>query len=220
MTLPASFANNTTPTGQQLEDNFAALGALTPIPCVVAGTNTVTLTPEANTPAVSAYANYGQFTGIAAATNTGPVTVAGGSLGALAVYKDTIGGPKPLTGGEIIINCPLLLMYDSTLNSSAGGFHLMSVPSRSVHSLTTLTTLTFGALTPQTASLATVTITGCSVNDVVSLGLPPSPSVGVLYVGSVPNAGTVVVSAFNSFSLATVTPTGGAFRVVAQGYAS
>lgn len=218
MSLPASFANNTTPTGQQLDDTFAALGALTPIPCGVSGTNTIALTPEADTPTITAYANYGQYSGIAAASNTGAVTAQVGSLAALAVYKDTIGGPKALTGGEIIINCSLILMYDSTLNSSAGGFHLISAPSRTVRSLNTLATLTFGALTPQTASLVTVTITGCSVNDVISLGLPPSPSVGVLYVGSVPNAGTVVVSAFNSFSLSTVTPTGGAFRVVAQGY--
>lgn len=220
MGLPFSFSNNTTPKGAQLDAVLAALGALTPIPCAVSGTNTITLTPEADTPTVAAYANYGQFSGVAAATNTGAVTVSVGSLAALAVYKDTIGGPKPLTGGEIIINCPLLLMYDSMLNTGSGGFHLISAPSRSVHSLTTLATLTFGALNPNTSSLATVTIAGCSVNDVVTLGFPPSPSVGIDYVGSVPNAGTVVISAFNSFASATVTPTGGAFRVTAQGYAS
>jgi hypothetical protein len=86
MSLPFAFTGNVTPTGEQLDADLAALGALTPIPCTVSGTNTISLTPIGNVPNVAAYANYGQFSGVAAATNTGAVTVAVGSLAPLAVY--------------------------------------------------------------------------------------------------------------------------------------
>jgi hypothetical protein len=57
MALPTAFSNNTAPTGPELDGNFAAVGALTVIPCTVAGTNTLVLTPNANTPTINAYAN-------------------------------------------------------------------------------------------------------------------------------------------------------------------
>ena len=43
MSLPTTFAALTTATGQQLDNNFSALGALTPIPCSVSGTNAITI---------------------------------------------------------------------------------------------------------------------------------------------------------------------------------
>lgn len=126
MPLPVTFASLATATLSQLDANFNALGALTPIPCAVAGINSLVLTPEANTPTVAAYANYMQFTGIVAATNTGAMTAAVGGLTALNVYIDTASGPTLVGAGEVVQNTSFTLMYDSTLNSGAGGFHLSS----------------------------------------------------------------------------------------------
>ena len=79
-----------------------------------------------NTPSVPSYANYAVFSGVAAATNTGGTTVAVNSLSALTVYKDTVAGPVALSGGEIVAGNVLYLIYDSALNTGAGGFHLNS----------------------------------------------------------------------------------------------
>jgi hypothetical protein len=125
MTLPTQFAAQTLSTGQQLDDNFAAVGALGAIPCLIAGTNAIVLTPAVNTPTVSAYANNRLFGGIAAASNTGAVTAQVGGLAALAVFQDATGGPSPLIGGEMIAGNYVLLGYDSALAGGAGGFHLI-----------------------------------------------------------------------------------------------
>lgn len=125
MALPTLFANATDATGQQLDNNFAALGALTPIPCTASGANTIVLAANANTPTVAAYSNYMQFTGVAAQSNTGATTAKLGALATLSVYKASPGGPIALTGGEIVAGTAFTLMYDSALNSGSGGFHLM-----------------------------------------------------------------------------------------------
>lgn len=128
MPLPVTFASLSTATGAQLDSNFAALGALTPVPCSLAGSNSLTLTPLANTPTIPAYANYGTFVAVAALANTTGVTAAVGSLGALTVYKDTPSGPIALSGGEIAPGNVLCFVYDSTLGSGSGGFHLIALP--------------------------------------------------------------------------------------------
>jgi hypothetical protein len=133
MSLPTTFAALTTATGQQLDNNFSALGALTPIPCSVSGTNAITMITALNTPSVPSYANYAVFSGVAAATNTGGTTVAVNSLSALTVYKDTVAGPVALSGGEIVAGNVLYLIYDSALHTGAGGFHLNSQPTNFVY---------------------------------------------------------------------------------------
>jgi hypothetical protein len=125
MPLPTIFATLSNATGAQLDGNFSALGALTIVSGILAGTNTLVLTPGATTPTVAAYANYMAFSGIAAASNTAAVTLAVGSLAALAVYRDGPTGPVALVGGEIAIGNWFLAVYDSALNSGAGGFHLV-----------------------------------------------------------------------------------------------
>lgn len=221
MALPNTFANETSPDMIELDENFAAVGALTPIPGTISGTNSITHTPLNDTPTVSAYANYMQFTGIASATNTGAVTFQVAALAALAVYKDTIVGPVALTGGEIVQNTKLILMYDSTLNGGAGGFHLVSPASQVVREKTTLITIAMGAIPPNGASTATITLGGCSVADIVGIGFPGFPSVGLVWTGSVPNAGTVCVNAFNAFwTAATITPNAGSYRISTRGYSA
>ena len=126
MALPYSFSNNTTPTGPQLDADLAQLGAQSTIPCAVAGTNALVLTPQTNTSAIAAYANYLRFSGIAAATNTAATTAQIGSLAALPCYRDTLTGPAICTGGELAAGCAFSLVYDSALNSGNGGFHITS----------------------------------------------------------------------------------------------
>ena len=125
MPLPNTFASLTQPQMIQLDQNFAAIGALTAIPCTVSGTNSLTFAPSANTPTVSAYTNYQPFSGISPSANTGGVTINVGSLGVRNVYKDTPGGPVALTGGEIGIGTLIYAVYDFALNAGAGGFHLV-----------------------------------------------------------------------------------------------
>ena len=127
MTLPNTFGTKTAATGQQLDDNFNALGVLVPIPCTVSGTNTVTMTPATtNTPAVLAYSNYRLFSGVVATSNTGAVTIQVGSLTALPAYKDSPAGPIALSGGELHTGNAFTAEYDAALNSGGGGFHVWS----------------------------------------------------------------------------------------------
>lgn len=130
MPLPHQFAAATSATGAQLDDDFQAAALLAAIPCVVSGTNALTLTPETTpaTPSVSAYQNYMLFSGVAANDNTGAVTAAAASLATLSVYKDSASGPVALTGAEIQAGNLIILAYDSALNAGAGGFHLLNAP--------------------------------------------------------------------------------------------
>lgn len=88
MGLSTLFANLTAATGQELDTNFAEVGALTTLQCSATGTNALVLTPAANQPAISAYGlpNPVKFGFTAAATSTGAVTLEVNSLGFLPVY--------------------------------------------------------------------------------------------------------------------------------------
>jgi hypothetical protein len=125
------FQNSTQDQLSALDNNFTTFGALVPIPCSVAGTNTLTLTQSpvnmVPTPTLAAYTTNVIFNGVAVATNgPGGVTAAVGGLPSLPVYKDTVAGPVALTGNEIVLNCAFSLRYDAALNSGNGGFHLAS----------------------------------------------------------------------------------------------
>ena len=63
-----------------------------------------------------------QFTAIS--TNTGPGTVNPSGYGAIAIVKDTTGGPVALIGGEIIQNNQVSLLY----NAFANTFTLLNPP--------------------------------------------------------------------------------------------
>lgn len=119
------FANANTATGAQLDGNFAELGLMALTPCGVTGINNLSFTPNANAPAVGAYANYQAFVGIAAADNSAAVTAGVGSLSSLPVYKDSPTGPVLLTGAEIQSGNLISLTYDSGLGAG-GGFHLQT----------------------------------------------------------------------------------------------
>ena len=233
MALPVAFTGNTTPTGEELDQDLAALGALGTIPCGVSGTNTLTLTQNADTPTTNAYANYMRFSGIAVADNTGATTARIGALGALNVYKDTPAGPVALSGGEIITDCAFTLIYDSALNSGAGGWHLVSTPLSAYggsvsgslstprllvgSSLATLTsllstnaTVAFTVAPTQTEQDQNVTLAGVALGDQIAVGVTTVPA-GAMYSGHVPAAGTVALRLLNAGAASI-----GAFTVIAR----
>lgn len=133
MPLPFSFATQPGPIPlSELDANFLAAALLGVIPCAVNGTNSLLFTPLGSspaTPSISAYQNYLVIAGIAVNANTSTTTAQIAGLGAVNVYKDTSSGPVALSGGEIQVGNIILLLYDSSLNSNAGGFHLQSAPS-------------------------------------------------------------------------------------------
>jgi hypothetical protein len=128
MALPFLFGPQPGPTIalSDLDANFAALGELVTIPCMVSGTNALTLTALPTTPTIGAYQDFLRLSGTAAATSTGAVTAAAFGLAALPVYKNTGTGPAVLAGGEIVAGNTIELVFDAALNAGNGGFHLVS----------------------------------------------------------------------------------------------
>lgn len=88
MTLPVTFGPLTAAQMGQLDQNFAAVGALTTIRTGATGTNAIVLTPAANQPTVNGYGlpNPVKFSFIAPVTTTGSVTLEVAALGFLPVY--------------------------------------------------------------------------------------------------------------------------------------
>ena len=236
MPLPHIFGLQTTPQMSELDDNFNALGALVTIPCSIAGTNALTLTPAVTyAPTVALYANFQAYSGFAAAANTTGVTAQVGALAALNVYKDTPSGPQLLAGGEIQAGNLVILFYDFTLNSGAGGFHLQNGDTNLIGQSITVGALKVGTGAflirnlHRTASLSfsltnanatndvTATLTDVQINDFIGIAPPATVIAGVSYMGFCSAVGTVTIRAINA-TAATLTPTGGTFGISAMGY--
>ncbi len=170
--MPLPFANLTTVPLADLDSNFAALGALVTIPSTISGTNTLLLTPATVTPTIVAYSNYQAWSGVATATNTGAATAKVGALPTLNVYKDTVNGPVALVGGEIVIGNMIILIYDSSLNAGAGGFHLgLPVSQPSVGSAPATVNNNAGT----TISAAALTGSGTTQAVILRTGAPGAP---------------------------------------------
>lgn len=125
MPLPYIFAAVTELDTPALDANFAALGALTVIPCTCAGTNALTLTPVANTPTVSAYTSISPvFAFIAVNTSTGLLTASVAGLGVVNVYKGQ--GGVQATTGDIQAGLLYYVSFNQALNTGAGGLVLIT----------------------------------------------------------------------------------------------
>lgn len=234
------YAAASTATGASLDQDFQLVGAVAPMPCVVAGTNALTLTQQtsgaagsvATTIAITAYQTGMQFCGIAALTNTGATTAAVGALLALNVYKPSPSGPVVLSGGEFVVGCAFTLLYDATLNSNVGGFHLIaSVLAIAGATITpalvqptvglqlggstsaTLTavknasaTLTFGAIVPNQTADQLFGVTGLLASDRIAWNFPQPNSAGLIITGFVVSAQTLGVRFANVTASSTITP--------------
>ncbi len=211
------FENNLTNSLVALDNNTLTLSAAAPIPCTVSGTNALTLTQNGAgvvpSSTISAYTTNMAFSGIAAASNTSAVTAQVGSVGILNVYKDTSTGPQLLVGGEIVIGNAFTLQFDASLNSGAGGFHLVSstaITNTSVKfgavqinqaTLTNLLsgnspTLTFTATPGWSSQDQLFTLSGQgtaipAVGDFVQVNPPSLGATGVSYMGMVTAVGSV-----------------------------
>lgn len=125
MALPFVFANVTELDTPQLDAVFNALGALVVIPCTATGTNTLALTPAANCPTITAYANYSPvFAFVSPNSNTGSVTINVSGVGAKNVYKNN--GQTALVANDFIVGNLYYVGYNSALNASAGGFVILN----------------------------------------------------------------------------------------------
>lgn len=126
MSLPNIFATQSgNVTASELDANFNAVGNMGLYRCTATGTNTITLTPATNQPAVSAYAgNLGVFF-VAANTSTGPVQAQVGILPEIPVYNQdgTIAGAN-----SILANSAYTMFYEASLNTGAGGWQLAQTP--------------------------------------------------------------------------------------------
>lgn len=228
------FAAVTQATGQQLDDNLTLVSNQAPIPCSVSGTSSITLTPKANVYDAAAYTNNMQFSGVAVGTNPGAVQARLGSLTPLAVFKDSIGGPVQLSGGEIVAGNAFTLMYDPVLDGSNGGFHLftgtqevgstinpggLKLGTGSVLNryLTATASMSFTVLLAQTAQEQNIALAGVLPSDAIQLGLPSlTANQALSYFGYVPASGTVAIRAVNA-SAASLVPASGIVRVTGMG---
>lgn len=136
MALPTVFANLTTsPSPLALFDTtFNAVAAMGTTRCTATGTNTIALTQNANQTTLSAYANYLAFSFVALNTTTGAVTVNVNTIGARTLYlQDAV---TQATSGNIVAGVYYEIVYNSALNSGAGGFQIISGNTSAVPALT------------------------------------------------------------------------------------
>lgn len=125
MGLPnVPYAAQTSPQMVELDQTFAAVAALGTIPCTAVGTNTITLTPLTNAPAIPTYANYLRFGFVAQNTLTGVAQMLVTGLPTLNLYD--AGGVTQATTGDVIAGQYYEVVYQLTLNSGAGGFVIVS----------------------------------------------------------------------------------------------
>lgn len=211
-----TFGALTGPTLPELDTNLLTLAQASSLPCVVSGAaNALILTPVAGMPPVAALLNYMSFTAIAASTNSGATTVQIGAIPALNAYKDTPAGPVAMVGTEIVQNCAYSFVYDSTLNASAGGFHvnaLTAVNGSLINpsaiqlgtNAATLTrfisaraTVTFTVVPANSSQDQVATVTGVQLADAIQLGLPATVTAGLMFNAFVPAAGSITVRAAN-----------------------
>src|SRR5882724_2303977 len=119
MALPVTFGPLTAASMGQLDQDFAAVGALTTILCTSTGTNSIVLTPVANQPAVNGYGlpNPLKFGFTAPATTTGSVTLEILALAFLPVY---VPGGTQATSGTLQSGQYYEVTYTTGANYNSG----------------------------------------------------------------------------------------------------
>lgn len=212
MTAPTItlFANLTTPTGPQLDNNFLAYAVFCNIPCAVTGTNSIVMTQNANTPALTQLTNFIQFSGVFANTNSGPLTIAAGGFAPLACYKDSPNGPIAFAGGECVAGNAFSARYDSglpgyhvtTATSYAGGtitgptqFGTVGPPVTRI--ISGLGTLAYSITAANSTQDQHFTLAGVQLGDSLAIGWLTAPITGMGFTGFMAAAGTIGLRAIN-----------------------
>ena len=195
-------------------DNITA-GQLTGNAYTASGTNAILLSPTSGTPTPTAYTNQNIYVFTAPATTTGPVTLEVGSLGYLPAYiSGTQAGSGQIQAGETVI-----AVYNSLLNSGAGGFALyVSVAQSTVLSGTDTGAVNAYAIAPSpvisayTAGLIVSfapanTNTGASTLNVNSLGVKSlTTAAGAALVAGQLVAGSEVIAIYDGTKFQVVNP--------------
>jgi len=135
----------------------------------------------------------GQTLTMAGASITG--NIAGTSLnltGPASLSSLNVGGPAALA--SLVVSGPASL---SSLGINAG------TPILRYNS--TVTTVVFGTLVPQTSADVTITFSGVKLSDDISIGWSVAPTASIVFTPFAAAAGSVVVRALNPISNATVT---------------
>ena len=104
-------------------DPVYPVGPAGAIQCTENGTNIMVLSPLTGQPSIAAYANYQEFGFVKTVTTTGSVTCSYGSLATLNVYRSD---GNQAGSGDFVNGIYYKLVYNSALNSSAGGFQIIS----------------------------------------------------------------------------------------------
>lgn len=145
-----TFATQTSPEPMSnLDTQFGNVAKWSAVGCTASGTNVITLTPILSGFTGPAYANFAAYRFAAANSNGGATTLKVGSLSALNCYRAD--GTTQITTGDIISGQCYEAVYNSALNSAAGGFYITNIgqgasslpdPVTPAHGGTGLTTLT------------------------------------------------------------------------------
>jgi hypothetical protein len=123
MTWPFNFGTATSPVAaSHLDDMFNQCAAMDSLPCTATGTNAISLSPQANVPALTAYTELCGYRFRAVGTSSGLVTAQYNGLGYLNVYHSD--GVTAVGTGDIVIGQQYCLRFSQALNSGVGGFFL------------------------------------------------------------------------------------------------
>lgn len=128
------------------DQSLADMGNLGMIPCAATGSNAVTLTPMASAfaPNISSPPQQLQnFTFVAAATSTGSVTING-----LKLYKED--GVTQAGANDLLINVLYGIVYNSALNTGAGGYQIAFPVTSIVNPVISGATITGSTITTST----------------------------------------------------------------------
>ena len=211
MALQYLFASASGAPTSQLDANFQTVGLLAVLPCSVTGTNSLALTllNASNSPAVSGYANYNRFSFVASNTSTGAVTAAVGGLSSLNVYKNSPGGPIAVVANDIIAGNEYVLVYDSALNTGAGGFHLdfaTATPVSTSAALDATLGSAQGDIGYRNATVWTGLAPGTAGQQLTTNGSGANPQwggtfgLGLVAAGTTTSLATVMTAVFNEFT--------------------
>jgi hypothetical protein len=123
MALPITFAN--VAGGSEalalLDTQFAAVAAMGVIPCTATGVNSITLTPNPNTPTINAYTDLApSFIFAAVGTSNGNVQIQYAALGLRQAYKWN--GTVAAGAGDLVNGGVYAATFLTALNAGSGGF--------------------------------------------------------------------------------------------------
>src|SRR5215472_10433749 len=125
MSYPTVFANlaGGVQPASLLDTMFNIGGNQGNIACTAAGTNAITLTPNANYFLPTSYLNFQMVTFTGAATSTGPVTIQIGALGLVKLF--TAAGAQA-SGNDVLVGGLYTAVFNAALDTGAGGFQIIS----------------------------------------------------------------------------------------------